>query len=99
MYRRPRINRKNGLITAVAAVAIALSAIVGVVGAGPASAAPSPNLCIRDGNVSYCLWAPGAGQNVQVRPEPGSAWTYPATNNTFGQIKANGLCLQLNHAG
>jgi hypothetical protein len=99
MYRRPRINRKNGLMAAVAAVAMALSAIVGVAGARPASAAPSPNLCIRNGNVSWCLWAPPAGGNVEVRPEPGSAWTYPTTNGGFGQIKANGLCLQLNHAG
>jgi hypothetical protein len=103
MHRRPRITRKNGLMAAVAAAVMALSAIVGVVGARPASAAPSPNLCIRDANVSWCLWAPSvAGGNVEVRPEPGSVWTYPAINNGnngYGTIMANGLCLQLNHAG
>lgn len=102
---RNGMKRRMSWFSVIAAGSFAVTALVGITGAAPASAATWTNLCVHvpAGNgdfVTECIYAPTTvGDNAEMGGPSDSTtnWTYPA-NGTTGEIKqANvNLCLQVN---
>jgi hypothetical protein len=100
------MKRKMSWFSVVAAGALALSALVGLTGAAPASAATETHLCVNApaGNGDFnvlCIYAPttlGANAEMGAPSDSVTNWSYPSTNGATGEIKqANvNLCLQVN---
>lgn len=104
----PEVSRvKLRRIAAIAAAcAMAVGALIGVTGAGTASADPNTpyRLCVHDPNGDYrCAYNydPGVNAGLQAwafteSDDPGSLWTYPIDENS-GYIESDQFtCLQIN---
>jgi len=99
------MKRKISWFSALAVGALALSALVGLTGAAPASAATLTHLCVHApaGNGDFnvlCIYAPTkVNENAEMGGPSGSTtnWSYPSSGAS-GEIKqANvNLCLQVN---
>jgi hypothetical protein len=98
-----------GWFSALAAGIVALSALTGLAGAAPASAATWTYLCVTAPDSApepgtQCIYSNGVGDYpVMTAPDSVSDmtnWTYPNANADIGDIKqANtNLCLQVNAA-
>jgi hypothetical protein len=94
----------SGRISAIATGAIALGALIGAAGEGPASAASYTHLCIDAPNPIGigCAMSEGLGNFLQVDYPSSSTtnWIHPSVNGGVGSIQqANvNLCIQLDAA-